>query len=590
MKDKIKNIPESPGVYKFFSKKELIYIGKAKNLKKRTSSYFGNSLKDRKTNQIRRLTDHIEVFITNNEVEALLLEQNLIKENKPRFNILLRDDKTYPYIFFSLNKDFPGIYLKRTKGSVDKNFIGPFISSQAVKNSIKDIQKVFKIRNCSDTTFSSRTRPCIEFQMKRCSAPCTKNISKEEYAEDIAKSMEYLSSSKKSLVSTLKKNMKKASDNLNFEKAAEIKNRISQVEIINEKQAVTPSGMDADIFSVEKNNNYAGICIITIRDGKIRGTKTHLVKDAFFETVNNLYELAIFNFYSNKINLPKKIFFSPSIGDVSLIKKGIKDNISSNINFPKSINSFIKPIISLAENNSAQIIQNHLSKKEKYAFAYKELSKKLSIRNISRIDAFDISHQYMKEGVGSCVVFSENGPSKKDYRLFNIPNEIAGNDIASMEHVIERRLKYYDEKRPDIILVDGGETQLNFTNKILKDHGIFNILVLAIAKGKGRVRATETIYSSNGILEIEPQSGSFKLLNELRDESHRFAITASRKKIRKTNKYSALDKVKGIGPITKKKLLKKFKSLKKIKEASNEELMTLKNINETMAKEIKQRL
>ena len=590
MKDKIKNIPESPGVYKFFSKKELIYIGKAKNLKKRTSSYFGNSLKDRKTNQIRRLTDHIEVFITNNEVEALLLEQNLIKENKPRFNILLRDDKTYPYIFFSLNKDFPGIYLKRTKGSVDKNFIGPFISSQAVKNSIKDIQKIFKIRNCSDTTFKSRTRPCIEFQMKRCSAPCTKNISKEEYAEDIAKSMEYLSSSKKSLVSTLKKNMKKASDSLNFEKAAEIKNRINQVEIINEKQAVTPSGMDADIFSVEKNNNYAGICIITIRDGKIRGTKTHLVKDAFFETVNNLYELAIFNFYSNKINLPKKIFFSPSIGDVSLIKKGIKDNISSNINFPKSINSFIKPIISLAENNSAQIIQNHLSKKEKYAFAYKELSKKLSIRNISRIDAFDISHQYMKEGVGSCVVFSENGPSKKDYRLFNIPNEIAGNDIASMEHVIERRLKYYDEKRPDIILVDGGETQLNFTNKILKDHGIFNILVLAIAKGKGRVRATETIYSSNGILEIDPQSGSFKLLNELRDESHRFAIMASRKKIRKTNKYSALDKVKGIGPITKKKLLKKFKSLKKIKEASNEELMTLKNINETMAKEIKQRL
>ena len=590
MKDKIKNIPESPGVYKFFSNKELIYIGKAKNLKKRTSSYFGNSLKDRKTNQIRRLTDHIEVFITNNEVEALLLEQNLIKENKPRFNILLRDDKTYPYIFFSLNKDFPGIYLKRTKGSVDKNFIGPFISSQAVKNSIKDIQKIFKIRNCSDTTFKSRTRPCIEFQMKRCSAPCTKNISKEEYAEDIAKSMEYLSSSKKSLVSTLKKNMKKASDSLNFEKAAEIKNRINQVEIINEKQAVTPSGMDADIFSVEKNNNYAGICIITIRDGKIRGTKTHLVKDAFFETVNNLYELAIFNFYSNKINLPKKIFFSPSIGDVSLIKKGIKDNISSNINFPKSINSFIKPIISLAENNSAQIIQNHLSKKEKYAFAYKELSKKLSIRNISRIDAFDISHQYMKEGVGSCVVFSENGPSKKDYRLFNIPNEIAGNDIASMEHVIERRLKYYDEKRPDIILVDGGETQLNFTNKILKDHGIFNILVLAIAKGKGRIRATETIYSSNGILEIDPQSGSFKLLNELRDESHRFAIMASRKKIRKTNKYSALDKVKGIGPITKKKLLKKFKSLKKIKEASNEELMTLKNINETMAKEIKQRL
>ena len=447
MKDKIKNIPESPGVYKFFSKKELIYIGKAKNLKKRTSSYFGKSLKDRKTNQIRRLTDHIEVFITNNEVEALLLEQNLIKENKPRFNILLRDDKTYPYIYFSLDQEFPGIYLKRTKSSVNKNYIGPFISSQAVKNSIKDIQKIFRIRNCSDTTFKSRTRPCIEFQMKRCSAPCTKNISKEEYMEDIEKSKDYLTSSKRNLVSNLKKAMKRASDELNYEKAADIKTRINQVEVINEKQAITPNAVDADIFSVEKVHNYAGICIVTIRDGKIRGTKTHLIKDAFLETINNLYELAVFNFYSNKANLPNKIFFASPLDDLILIQDYIKDNVSEKIIFPKTKNSFIKPIVSLAKNNAAQIIKNHLSKKEKYAFAYNELAKKLGVKKIERIDAFDISHQYMQKGVGSCVVFAESGASKKDYRLFNIPNNIAGNDVASMEHIISRRLKYYEDKR-----------------------------------------------------------------------------------------------------------------------------------------------
>jgi len=587
LKDKIKNIPESPGVYKFFSKKELIYIGKAKNLKKRTSSYFGKSLKDRKTNQIRRLTDHIEVFITNNEVEALLLEQNLIKENKPKFNILLRDDKTYPYIFFSLDQEFPGVYLKRTKDSVNKNYIGPFVSSQAVKNSIKDIQKIFRVRNCSDTTFKSRTRPCIEFQMKRCSAPCTKNISREEYMEDIEKSKDYLTSSKKNLVSNLKKAMNKASDELNYEKAADIRNKINQVEVINEKQAITPSGIDADIFSVEKVNNYAGICIVTIRDGKIRGTKTHLVKNAFLETTNNLYELAVFNFYASKANLPKKIFFSASLEKLSLIKECIRDNISDKIVFPKTKNSFIKPIVSLAKNNASQIVKNHLSKKEKYAFAYKELSKKLGIKEIERIDAFDISHQYMKQGVGSCVVFNENGASKKDYRLFNIPNDIAGNDIASIEHIITRRLKYYIEHSPDLILIDGGRTQLNFTNKVLKKFGMEKILVLGIAKGKGRVRATETIYTNKGILEIDPHSESFQLLNELRDESHRFAITASRKKIRKSNKYSALDSVRGIGPITKRSLLKKFKSLKGIKEASKPELMTIKNINETMASEIK---
>tara|TARA_Y100000994_G_scaffold50936_1_gene40431 strand:+ start:1110 stop:2882 length:1773 start_codon:yes stop_codon:yes gene_type:complete len=588
LKDKIKNIPESPGVYKFFSKKELIYIGKAKNLKKRTSSYFGKSLKDRKTNQIRRLTDHIEVFITNNEVEALLLEQNLIKENKPRFNILLRDDKTYPYIYFSLDQEFPGIYLKRTKSSVNKNYIGPFISSQAVKNSIKDIQKIFRIRNCSDSTFKSRTRPCIEFQMKRCSAPCTKNISKEEYMEDIEKSKDYLTSSKRNLVSNLRKAMKKASDELNYEKAADIKNRINQVEIINEKQAITPNGIDADIFSVEKVNNYAGICIVTIRDGKIRGTKTHLVKDAFLETTKNLYELAVFNFYSSKANLPKKVFFASPLDELFLIKKCIRDNISHKIIFPKTKNSFINPIVSLAKNNAAQIIKNHLSKKEKYAFAYKELSERLGVKKIERIDAFDISHQYMQQGVGSCVVFAESGASKKDYRLFNIPNDIAGNDVASMEHIISRRLKYYEDHKPDLILIDGGRAQLNFTNKILKNFDMEKILVLGIAKGKGRVRATETIYTNKGVIEIDPHSESFKLLSELRDESHRFAISASRKKIRKTNKYSALDSVKGIGPVTKKALLKKFKSLKGIKDASKTDLMTIKNINETMASEIKQ--
>ena len=424
--------------------------------------------------------------------------------------------------------------------------------------------------------------------MKRCSAPCTRNITKHEYMEDIEKSKDYLTSSKKNMVSTLKKAMMQASDELNYEKAADIRNKINQVEIINEKQSITPNGIDADIFSVEKLNNYAGICIVTIRDGKIRGTKTHLVKDAFLEKINNLYELAVFNFYSSKANLPKKIFFSEYFEELSLLKKCIRNNISDKIEFPKIKSSFVKPIIALAKNNSAQIIKNHLSKKEKYAFAYKELSEKLGIKKISRIDAFDISHQYSKQGVGSCVVFAENGASKKDYRLFNIPNDIVGNDVASMEHLISRRLKYYDENKPDLILIDGGKAQLNFTNRILKKLNMDSILVLAIAKGKGRVRAAETIYTNKGVLEIDPYSGSFQLLNELRDESHRFAIAASRKKIRRSNKYSALDSIRGIGPITKKALLKEFKSLKAIKNASMHDLMTIKNINETMASEIKQ--
>ena len=244
----LKQVPSTPGVYKFFSKNEIIYIGKAKNLKKRVSSYFGKSYKDRKTAQIKFLTDKIETFTTKNEVEALLLEQTLIKENKPKFNILLRDDKTYPYIYFSLDHDYPGIYLKRTKKAVNSNYYGPFVSSGAVKKSIKEIQKIFKLRNCNDSTFSNRSRPCIEFQMKRCSAPCIENIGKIDYFEDVESSKSYLSSSDSQTTGRLKDDIKKASDDLDFEKAAEIRDRLKRIELIHEEQSVVTTARNIDIF------------------------------------------------------------------------------------------------------------------------------------------------------------------------------------------------------------------------------------------------------------------------------------------------------------------------------------------------------
>jgi len=230
----LKKVPSTPGVYKFFNGHEIIYIGKAKDLKKRVSSYFGKSYKDRKTSQIKFLTDKVETFTTKNEVEALLLEQMLIKENKPKFNILLRDDKTYPYIYFSLGHDFPGVYLKRTKKAVDKNYFGPFVSSEAVKKSIKEIQKIFKVRNCSDNTFANRTRPCIEFQMKRCSAPCVKKINSIDYFEDVASAKSFLSSSDTKTVQRLTGDIEEAVSNLDFEKAAEIRDRLNRLNLLKE--------------------------------------------------------------------------------------------------------------------------------------------------------------------------------------------------------------------------------------------------------------------------------------------------------------------------------------------------------------------
>jgi excinuclease ABC subunit C len=589
----LKKVPSTPGVYKFFSKTEIIYIGKAKNLKKRVSSYFGNSHKDRKTSQIKFLTDKIETFTTKNEVEALLLEQTLIKENKPKFNILLRDDKTYPYIYFSQDHDYPGIYLKRTKKAVNANYYGPFVSSGAVKKSIKEIQKIFKLRNCNDSTFSNRSRPCIEFQMKRCSAPCVKNIRKIDYFEDVQSSKSYLSSSDSQTVGRLKSDIQKASNELDFEKAADIRDRLKRIELIREEQSVVTVAKDIDIFSMHSENNYIGISIIVVRKGKIRGTKTHLVKRAFFESIDSVYQMAIINFYDSQLDIPKKVLCTDTLESKELISKVLKKKFNASVIITHNPSKSIRSIYNLCKLNAKQIIENHLSKSDKYNFAFDDLKNHIGHKkNIRKIEAYDISHISGNHAVASCVVFTNDGPSKKEYRTFNIPKELSGNDVGSLEHVIQRRLKYYDNKdtKPDLILIDGGTNQLNFSQSVIHNSEHNDIKVISIVKGINRIRATETVLSKDGVIEFNKDSKGYLLLQEIRDESHRFAINAQRKKKNAKNRKSQLDKIEGIGEVLKKRLLLNFKSLKNIKSAKIEDLMTVKGINAKIAQLIKEKL
>ena len=585
----LKKVPNTPGVYKFFNNHEIIYIGKAKDLKKRVSSYFGKSFKDRKTNQIRFLTNKVETFTTKNEVEALLLEQMLIKENKPKFNILLRDDKTYPYIYFSLDHDFPGIYLKRTKKGVDRKYFGPFVSSEAVKKSIKEIQKVFKVRNCSDNTFTNRTRPCIEFQMKRCSAPCVQNIKKIDYFEDITNAQSFLSSSDTKTVHKLNKDIEKAVKKLDFEKAAEIRDKLNRLNFLKEEQSVVTLAKDIDIFAVSSEMTYIGISIIVVRNGKIRGTKTHLIKQAHFESFDNIYQSAIFNFYENQIDIPRKILCAYSLENKQILEEMFRKQHKKKVTIIHSPSKSIRPIFNLCKLNAKQVIKNHLSKKDKYSFALNELSGYFVDKNITKIEAFDISHISGENAVASCVTFSETGPVKNGYRLFNIPDELSGNDVGSMKHVIERRLKYYDEidKKPDLILIDGGKTQLKFVQSVIKETCHNDIKVISIVKGINRLRATETILSDDGILELDKYSKAFLLLQEIRDESHRFAIKSQRNKKRSKIRKSELDKISGVGEVLKNRLLRKFRSLKNIRSATLSELMTVEGINEKIAINIK---
>ena len=585
----LKKIPTTPGIYKFFHKSEIIYIGKAKNLKKRVSSYFGNSKKDRKTGQIKKLTDQIETFSTKNEVEALLLEQLLIRENKPKFNILLRDDKTYPYIFFSDSHDYPSIGLKRTKKAVDENYFGPFVSSYAVKKSIKEIQKVFKLRNCSDNTFASRSRPCIEYQMKRCSAPCVGHITKNQYAEDLIEAKNYLTASDSETVKRLEREIELFSNRLEFEKAATARDKLKRINIIQEEQSVTTKAKDIDIFSVAEDSGYLGICTVVVRKGKIRGTKTQLVKRGYYKSINEVYESALINFYNVNPDIPKKILTTDMVSSSSIISKAIlkKNNIIVRIISTPSKDT--RPIFNLCKSNAKQVIVNHLSKEEKYLFALNELKNTLGMIDLAKIEAYDISHLYQDHAVASCIVYAKNGANKDKYRLFNIPKNLAGNDIGSLEHALSRRLKYYADKstKPDLILIDGGKTQLKFVESLISNSKYSNIKVISIVKGANRMRATETILSSEGIIEMDKYSKSYLLLQEIRDESHRFAITAQRKKKKQSIKKSFLDEINGIGPKTKNNLLKKYKNIKNIKTAKLDELMTIRGINEKIAKEIK---
>ena len=584
----LKQVPKTPGIYKFFSKNKIIYIGKAKDLKKRVSSYFSNSLKDRKTQQIKILTDKIETFSTTTEAEALLLEQSLIKENLPRFNILLRDDKTYPYVHFSLDHKYPSISMKRSKHAVSKNFFGPFISAQAVKATIKDLQKIYQIRNCSDTTFNNRSRPCIELQMQRCSAPCVNLISEISYQGDIISSQHYLSSSGKKTKSLMTAQMHKLAEKQEFERAQEVKRRIRSLDLLHQEQSINSSLISVDFFACVSKLDRTGICILSVRDGKIRGTKTHYLKGNQLHDIDSLFQSLIFSYYQNAFSLPKKIVLNIKPSNLPLIKQAVRLKFGKEISISANIHSNIRKVAKLGKLNANQVIENRVNQADKYLFAIKDLSSSLGLdRKNLTIEGFDVSHHGGKHAVASAVRFSSYGPEKKNYRLFNIPKELSGNDIGSIRYVLKRRMnKANINPLPDIILIDGGKLQLNAVlstfSALIKNPPI----ILSIVKGSKRVRATETILSKDGIIEMPKDSPGFLFLQQIRDESHRFAITSNRKKKNKSVKKSSLDSIKGLGPKKRKDLMNYFKSIQSIKAASADDLCKVPGISIKLAKEI----
>ena len=579
----LSHVPNKPGVYQFFDGSKIIYIGKAKDLNKRVRSYFTPAIKDRKTEQIKKQAIKVETFATHSETEALILEQQLIKEYKPKFNILLRDDKTYPFIYFLGSHDFPSIYLKRSKQAIDENFYGPYTNARLVRDQIKELQKIFRLRNCSNSTFSNRSRPCIEYQMKRCSAPCVNLISKSDYAEDVSAAQRYLTSEKKHVKKILKEKMKSHSELLEFEEADKYKKRLDSIISLEDETSININPLDIDIWHGSFEHK-TGLAKISVRGGKVRSTKTYLIDTDASSEIDNVFRRAIFHNYLHKNQIPSKILIANKISEKKLLQEALEKIFNKKINIfvkaPKGSKSFLD----LAKLNSKQTLINSINKEPPMKLAFDELMQKFKLNIINpSLDCIDISHHSGSNPKAGIIRFNINGPDKKFYRAYNLPRELGGNDPGSIAFAINKRLEKKDHS-PSILLVDGGKAQLKALIPKVQDG---DTLILAIEKGSQRKVLTESIYSINGQESVDVNSRLFNLLIRARDEAHRFAIKANRNAKRLDMQVSILDSLKGIGPKTKERLFNEFKSISAILNSNTEILQNVKGVDRRIANEIK---
>ena len=584
MIEDLSSVPSTPGVYQFFNEKEVIYIGKAKILNKRVRSYFTKSIKDRKTEKIKKQAIRVETFSTHTEAEALILEQQLIKECKPKFNILLRDDKTYPFIHFDCEHEFPSLSLKRNKQAINENYFGPFVSAKFTKQQIKDLQKLFNLRNCADSTFANRSRPCIEYQMKRCSAPCVGNISKHQYFEDVLSAKRFLTSERKQLKAILKKKMEKHASRLEFEEAAHFKQKIEAIKILEKESQITTKPIDLDIISIAFDGQAKGLALLSIRGGRMQSTKTLFFKDSFNDDLDFLVQRVCFAHYQQKSQIASRIFINTHLKEKKILEEGLSKKFDKQVKFITSKSRSNAKFIALANLNAKQILVNKLSNKEKYKSGFLDLDNIFhQVGQTHTLECIDISHHGGGFAKASIVHFSSKGKEKKNYRTFNIPAELAGNDTGSIEYVVQHRLSK-NRNHPTYLLIDGGKIQLNAALKAKPSDVKTN--VLCVAKGANRKILTETIFSLKGQIELTNNSHALNLLLSARDEAHRFAIKANKLAKTKAMRSSVLDNIRGIGPLRKRVLMQKFKSIANLKAASAEEISSIPSISVNLANEI----
>ena len=591
LKKEIKKFPSLPGIYRMINdKNEIIYIGKAKDIKKRVTSYFGKNHASPRTKMMVSNINSIEFTVTNTEAEALILENNLIRNHMPRYNVIFRDDKSYPYLKIS-GDQYPRISFHRGAQKKDQNYFGPFPNSPAVRDSIKLLQKVFLLRTCENSVFKNRSRPCMEHQIQRCSAPCVNLISEEDYREDIDQAMMFLNGKDTKVINSLSEKMNIFSENNEFERAAVFRDRIQSLRQVRLKQFVSDfSENDADIIAIEEKDGVFCVNLVMIRNAKHLGDKSFFPKGIADNSDNNILEIFIAQYYDEKSPPPVVIIEKK-------VNKGLLEKFFELKNYKKikiitRLTNEKRMWMEMAKKNALIAISQKSNETLSFKNKIKAFTQLLKIpSNKNRIECFDVSHMMGEGTVASCVVFDKNGIQKKDYRRYNIKNNKPGDDYAAMQEVLERRYKKIvdtDGIRPDVVLIDGGKGQLGIAVKIMKQLSLDDIILVGVTKGEKRKSGAETLHIANGdILEnIDINNMGFQLIIQIRDEAHRFAITGHRARRKKARFTSSLEEIEGIGQTKRRNLLVYFGGIQGIKEADVRELLLVEGINVKLAESI----
>ena len=610
----IMSLPPKPGIYRMLDGKgEVLYVGKARNLRKRVQNYFRGSGLEARVLLLMQQAQNIEITVTHTETEALLLENNLIKTLHPRFNILLRDDKSYPYIFVSDGQDFPRIGFHRGAKREKGRYFGPYPSAYSVRESLNLIQKVFRVRQCQDSFFRNRSRPCLQYQIKRCSAPCVKLIDAEHYQHDAQQAIQFLEGHSKKVTEDSIHRMEQASERQDYETAAVYRDRIAMLKRIQEKQYITGEGGDADVLAIAATPQAACVVVTWIRAGQNLGSKSFFPRMGAESAPWEILDAFLAQYYLAGRTIPARIYVGDSIVDRPLLERAFGEQAGHKVTLTVNPRGAPRRWVQMAKFNAADALRRHLDGKVDMQARFEALRDALKLESTpERIECFDISHTMGEATVASCVVFDAGGPVKSDYRRFNIEDIEPGDDYGAMTQALTRRYRKMkgepelsgtsgerssrrtpgqgslEGKWPDLIIIDGGKGQLSAAEGVMQELQVEGLKLVAVAKGRERKPGLEQLFlSGSGRPTILPATSlGLHLIQQIRDEAHRFAIAGHRARRGKARTTSALERIPGIGGRRRQALLKNLGGLREVARAGVEDLTRVPGISPQLAQKI----